>query len=146
MNKCDIHRYFGTKLTTRDIIVFQELLVGELYLRKWHFKILEQYISHAQIWRKVIKGFVAENGYFHSYSVFLYKVCIVYQVLAAKCRLDLSSSSTGSKVRKQVINSSYDHIWKTNAQIVNFGDRTIFSIIGYSNSIIYILNPSRNNL
>ena len=89
---------------------------------------------------------MGQNGYFQSYSVLMYKECIVSHVLAAECRLELSSRSTGSKVRKQVIISSYDHIWKTNAHIVNFGDRTIFSIVEYSNSIIYILNPSRYKL
>ena len=56
-------------------------------------------------------------------------MCIVYHVLAAECRLDLSSSLTGSKVRKQVISSSHDHIWETNAHIVNIGDITFFTII-----------------
>ena len=59
----------------------------------------------------------------------MYKVCIGYHVLATECRLDLSFSSIGSKVRKQVISSSYDHIWETNAHIVNIGDITIFTII-----------------
>ena len=59
----------------------------------------------------------------------MYYVCIVYHVLAAECRLDLSSSSTGSKVRKHVISSSHDHIWETNAHIVNIGDITFFTII-----------------
>ena len=94
----------------------------------------------------VIKGFVAENCYFQSYSVKMYRMCIVYHVLTTECRLDLSSSSTGSKVRKQVKNSSHDHIWKTNEHIVNFEDRTIFIIIGYSKSIIYFPNPSRSRL
>ena len=90
--------------------------------------------SYKDLWPKMV---------IFTVSVLLYKVCRVYHVLPAKCRLDLSSSSTGSKAGKQVISSSHDHIWKTNAHIVNFGERTIFSIIGYSNSIIYILNPSR---
>ena len=42
---------------------------------------------------------------FSKLQYFVVKVCIVYHVLAAKCRLDLISSSTGSKVRKQVISS-----------------------------------------
>ena len=59
----------------------------------------------------------------------MYYVCIVYHVLAAEFRLDLSSSSTGSKVRKHVISSRHDHIWETNAHIVNIRDVTLFIII-----------------
>ena len=33
---------------------------------------------------KVIKGFVAENGYFHSYIVFLYKG--VYSISSIGCK------------------------------------------------------------
>ena len=59
----------------------------------------------------------------------MYKECIVYHVLAAEYRLELSSSSTGSKVSKQVVSSSHDHIWAKNAHIVNFGDMIFFTII-----------------
>ena len=93
--------------------------------------------SYKDLWPKI---------YFQSYSVLMYKGCIVYHILTAQCQLDLSSSSTGFKVRKQVKNSSHDHISKTNAHIVNFEVRTIFSIIGYSKTIIYIPNPSRSRL
>ena len=145
MNKCDIYGYFGPKLSTRDIIEFQKLLNDKLYSRKMTF--CDFGIIYCSC-PYMAKGHIRICGkmVIFTVTVFCCIRCIVYDVIAAKCRLDLSSSSTGSKVRNQLISSSHDPIWKTNAHIVKFGDRTIFSIIGYSNSIIYLLNPSRYNL